>query len=359
MRRTGTLLPYIREMITVILLAHFSTTSATETLNGEHDQKLRRRSLLGTNDPKTVEQKQDFQPKGLRLLFVGDSTMKYQYLSMAYFLHTGQWMDPSNSEILWEGNFGSSEEFFTESTRTLYPHEKCDCFRPAGSQPWEGTENRYFFDPQADNVVAYIQAYGHLSKLQGRLWPCLTLNDILNNRVSTLEEGLNVPLDTIPPRAAVSNEWHESIHFLTSHFFISEKGVGIIERKRPTHVILNSGLWPSDFCSDPNERDTLFNTLRADEMAPIWKTTTYTRSHNFPPSLTCVEETDNKMCDLGGMNGCFDVSWTKNINAQHYYDDFHFSDPNIYRAMNERLLSVTGHLPNEYAFQNIEHLFVQ
>eukprot|EP00957_Ditylum_brightwellii_P025058 1895766-Ditylum_brightwellii.AAC.1 len=113
---------------------------------------------------------------------------------------------------------------------------------------------------------------------------------------------------------------------------------GVEEWLTPTHVVLGSGLWPSDFCTDHNKRLALFEMLHSKGVTPIWKTTTYTRNHNYPPSSNCAEGTDYEMCVLAGMNGCFDVSWTSSIHARHYYDDFHFSEPDVYRAMNEQLL---------------------
>jgi len=355
LRKTPSLL-FFTVLGCIILVIYFHSTSIkSENLN---DSNIRRTLWLTyNNDPKTIEVKNDqTRPTGLRLLLVGDSSMRYQYLSMAYFLRYGQWIGPPDSQILWEENFASPADFYTESTRMLHPYEVCDCYRPNGSsQPWEGTENRYFYDPQLDNFIAYIQAYGHLSTLHGRLWPCTSLNTIQNNELEKLEIGLNVPLNDIPP--TVNDDWGESLNFFTQYMFISED-IEYMERKRPTHVVLNSGVWSSDFCTDANKRQGLFQSLRENDMIPVWKTTTFPENHYFPSS-SCVLETDAAMCALGGQGGCLDVSWTENINSQNYYDMYHFSEPNIYRFMNEELLHLMGHLQDGYVRETIENIKVR
>jgi glycoprotein-N-acetylgalactosamine 3-beta-galactosyltransferase len=78
------------------------------------------------------------RPKGLRLVMLGDSVDRYQYLSLAYFLRWGVWYGEKNeanevpsfrSLLFHEKDGGTWNEFMAESNKILSPYESCDCYR--------------------------------------------------------------------------------------------------------------------------------------------------------------------------------------------------------------------------------------
>ena len=120
----------------------------------------------------------DCLPAGTRLVLIGDSIMRYQYLDLCYTLRYGNTLHQDRhvhnpmSEISWKGSW---PEFFRSTHTELQPYERtCDCYRPVG--PWSAatakniTENRIFVLDTCDIRVAYIQANGAVSGPQGH-WP--------------------------------------------------------------------------------------------------------------------------------------------------------------------------------------------
>lgn len=80
------------------------------------------------------------RPTGLRLVFLGDSVDRYQYLSLTFYLRWGFWFsdDPSGKKsgapymksfLFHEKDGGSWNDYFVDSTDVLSPYEACDCYR--------------------------------------------------------------------------------------------------------------------------------------------------------------------------------------------------------------------------------------
>ncbi|KAL3927231.1 MAG: hypothetical protein SGARI_005381 [Bacillariaceae sp.] len=80
------------------------------------------------------------RPTGLRLVFVGDSVDRYQYLSLVYYLRWGFWFSddpngeksgapPMKSFLFHEKDGGSWNDYFADSAAVLSPYETCDCYR--------------------------------------------------------------------------------------------------------------------------------------------------------------------------------------------------------------------------------------
>lgn len=109
-------------------------------------------------------------PHDLRLVFVGDSVTRYQYLSLAYYLRYGRWWDgprdgPNN--LMNAHSFRHPahpnddwNEFFLQSNRLLYPFEACDCRRSPNSSDTV-LERRYFHDTERNNTLVYINLNGN------------------------------------------------------------------------------------------------------------------------------------------------------------------------------------------------------
>ena len=92
------------------------------------------------------------------IVMVGDSLMRYQYLSLVYLAHTRK-LYPENAKpsILWEKGFDSWVQFFNASNLLLYPNEYCDCFR---TTLLEACENRYYYQRERNISISYIAYMG-------------------------------------------------------------------------------------------------------------------------------------------------------------------------------------------------------
>ena len=111
-------------------------------------------------------------PPGERIVFIGDSTIRYAYLGLVYalrrrrencdFIHTGAH----------EHRYKTWTEFFNHTVDDLAPHEVCDCFRgmASGTFATHAVENRYFTLDAHNLSVAYLSWYGN-KKMRGYWWP--------------------------------------------------------------------------------------------------------------------------------------------------------------------------------------------
>ena len=84
------------------------------------------------------EQQQPDRPTGLRLVMLGDSVDRYQYLSLVYYLRWGQWFNTESTGespptfrtfLFHEKDGGSWNDYFAGTNRILLPYEACDCYR--------------------------------------------------------------------------------------------------------------------------------------------------------------------------------------------------------------------------------------
>lgn len=281
----------------------------------------------------------DARPTGLRLVMIGDSVTRYQYLSLAYFLRYGYWVDPHQvtENLVHEKSFeGGWEQFYTETTKLLSPLEKCDCYREEWPNKFEVdehvVENRYFFDPALNNTLVYLQAYGNKrsARLHGRIFPQDAFRDTqlfeYNHRKTDWLWNIK--------------DWGEAIEQYVS-------------RLNATHVLMNAGLWPTDFDRNKDARDSLFQALNKTGLVGIWRTTTFENDHK---QYEGGRRTDAVMPRLFGAEHVLDVSWTKQLDEKFYWDRIHFYEP-AYRVLNEELLGMIGHeFPRGYEWQDMREL---
>lgn len=98
-------------------------------------------------------------PKGLRIVLIGDSLMRYQYLSLVYFLRHRDWIDPNQEvkqAVSEQSGFLNWLDFYNQTNAMLSPYEVCDCWRNVTFDKYT-TENRYYYDPSNDNMVYFFQ----------------------------------------------------------------------------------------------------------------------------------------------------------------------------------------------------------
>jgi hypothetical protein len=297
---------------------------------------------IGTTNLKAPETHRQVQkrPRDISLLIVGNSTARYSYLSLAYFLRWGRWFDPglekSNlvNEVSFDNPFHEStfDEFYFQTNIMLQPYELCDCHKSHKHPDMRKyiIENRYFHDPEHNNTVTFIQSFGDEAPTRGRL----KVEDLYTSRWkwSTKEKGLLDPTWSIP-------EWS----YDTWDEFITEY-VGKMNPK-PENIAFTAGRFNNSFGPDDNGKesaDKIALALQQEKIRGFWKTTNYDSSHSLEDD---VGKLDAFMCGLLG--NCLDHSWTKGVRSELYWDESHFFEP-VYRAMNEEMLEAMGYLPEGY-----------
>eukprot|EP00854_Cymbomonas_tetramitiformis_P028796 gene28796-35753_t len=94
------------------------------------------------------------------IIFIGDSVIRYQYLSLVYFLKNRHWIGRhQRPNPIEEQTYDSWEDFYNQTSKALTPYELCDCFRVDNPENFTlPFENRYFCGPGLK--VSYIQAFG-------------------------------------------------------------------------------------------------------------------------------------------------------------------------------------------------------
>ena len=240
---------------------------------------------------------------------MGGSLTRYQYLSLAYFVTHGTWIDPrTKPNLVVEGDHASWNAFYNATTTAYEGFEKCDCYR---SQKWDLksiTENRYYVAPHWN--LYYIQAFGSIPS-HGH-WNPLVL-----------------PSTQPPFKRNASFMWeYDWPNTILNH-------VALL-RPKPQWIVLNAGHWANDF-NNPEYRTRVIQAIRDAGIKSIWKTTTYTRQDALTPTQL---ETDHQMCAM--TTSCLNLSWTRNVGASDYWDGLHFKEP-IYQRMNEQLFTIVGH----------------
>ena len=109
--------------------------------------------------------------------------MRYQYLSLAYWLEHGKWVDSSLFDELGfrgavnrslpramrnlcrESDWHDWDQYMVDSTAQLHGNERCDCSRYAESD--QHIENRLYYSRRLDVQVAYFNKIGDW-KIKGR-----------------------------------------------------------------------------------------------------------------------------------------------------------------------------------------------
>mmetsp|Transcript_19549 Transcript_19549/g.22659 ORF Transcript_19549/g.22659 Transcript_19549/m.22659 type:complete len:280 (+) Transcript_19549:21-860(+) len=225
-------------------------------------------------------------PRNLNILFVGDSVSRYQYISLAYFLKFGTWINTKhpiplahNSSLdemyqqttakehvphmgmVWKNFWNSKGDWSNYSTIMLHPFEKCDCIESNVKQ-WERRfgvdeiENRYFRDQSRNNSLLYMNKLGDWSGYKISLpflstWSHHEMNSIYDNtKASTMSIQ---PMAKIPigEYGLNTNNWTE---------FIQDFVVNL--DPKPNVFVFNQGLWPHPQFQQPHVYKELVNAIK-------------------------------------------------------------------------------------------------
>lgn len=283
--------------------------------------------------------------------------MRYQYLSLAYRLRYGVWFN----ESLWYYNLVNEKtfedpyhnhtwgEFLYHTNRLLQPNEVCDCRRKPDNPPWrlELIENRYFYDPILNNSIVFLLAYGHYYPVKGRLEPAQVRKQSQAWQMSVFREYTNITWQ--------HRDWSDVIRNHIAHL-----------HPKPRHIIMNAGFWEHSFgWTKPKKNqppppanetkriskdtETLIKLIKESPQYQFaWRTTTYSSDRRG----TSVDN-DHVMCEHLAI--CVNVSFTRHVRKDLYWDRRHFLEP-VYRAENEEMLQLLGYLPVDYIRMNLSDI---
>ena len=259
------------------------------------------------------------------LLMIGDSLTRYQYLNLAYFLETGDWLASSDLPNENEKRFTSWNHFYQVTNERMGGHEICDCFRSDG---WDPIEHRYFDD--GDTRVAYRQIFGRDTPIHLHYTEVLNLSSC---RAARCRQGFCAP-------GMCSSE----VQPLQRLGKILEQ---LLVQTHPSSLVLfNSGLWwlANRRNSFTDHRDVLLGeVLRLRGASPglrlHWKMTTSPQEPVEPgPEFVFVRD----IIAAGAFDGVFDTwSLTASIARSPHglmWDNSHF-EPRIYEGLNRALIA--------------------
>lgn len=263
------------------------------------------------------------RPTNLRLVIIGDSISRYQYISLVHFLQTGTWITdatkliPDINDLPTTGlstntplhcknpGIKAREQFYSLSHSFLQPNELlCDC---------RGySENRYYVDTERNNYVTYITKFGKNST-SGRY----SANQIRGSMDSgTGKKGER--------KKHTSDQWKYEYWNETIHYHIAQL------KPKPQFLLFNAGLHAHDL-NFKYIRQSIIEVTKRHNIIPIYKTTTYPNNisitlNDFPLAshdlLLCGQQSNDSSTDF---QYCIDLSWTSQLfGDDHYYDYYHF-----------------------------------
>jgi hypothetical protein len=101
-----------------------------------------------------------------RIMFVGDSVTRYQYLDLIHFLSFKSWNQ--DLKLVDERvDYKNFNDFFQKTNAHFNGKELCECFRSECCESWRLWENRKFYDPALNVTVWYFMWYGDISLPHG------------------------------------------------------------------------------------------------------------------------------------------------------------------------------------------------
>ena len=89
-----------------------------------------------------------------KIVFVGDSLTRFQYLNLIHFFHYNTWYETNNQLInlhLWD----SVKNFHRGTNLRFGCHELCDCYRTT-ELPQYTRENRHYYDIEYNISVSFF-----------------------------------------------------------------------------------------------------------------------------------------------------------------------------------------------------------
>jgi hypothetical protein len=211
------------------------------------------------------------------IVMIGDSLMRYQYISLVYYLTTQRWSCeepglPNESEGAWKevGPADGWPSYHYTSNRRLGCNEICDCFRGRGFDPGSGVrENRFWHDCALNISVSLFFWLPDRTPLLGRyngtpLQAGLTTHPACE-QCSTFRYPTTLTYDE-----AYEYSYMDILSFLRAE----------VPKLRPSMVMINSGAWVHHELRNNSTFTSAFGEAlmaSASGGVGVWKTTTVCR----------------------------------------------------------------------------------
>lgn len=194
-----------------------------------------------------------------RIVFVGTSTLRYEYLTLAYFAEYGVWPSDMKQVMYGQNQYGPTplveqevlfstqlpwaatsprqplqgckrddlkwESFYRYTNMIFNGHELCDCYRH-GNDYGNTTENRIYRSASGDFSLAYFQWWGQFSNPHGQCTPAAYSTGTPGSVASQCRPG-----------EGASFAWAQP----APEFLLSA-----VKNMRPTHLVMNADWWPVD-----------------------------------------------------------------------------------------------------------------
>jgi hypothetical protein len=252
--------------------------------------------------------------EGQRILMVGDSLMRFQYLSLVTMLHTGVFAEHVSGSINASEIFRSTYlpwmDFYNRTTTLLVPNELCDCYRVENieAEVWKlygnTKEDRFYHDSTRNVSIWYIQYFGDSFPLYG---------------------------DWIPESTAGVFK-HKQWRFDNITEFLQGWNKNLVNA--PTTLVLNAGFHVNRY-RHQSHRDAVATAARNNFPRVIWKTTNYVQAELLGNRSSTV---DDEMCAYEGIE-CMNLGWTKYLTRSDFKDTKHFMPP-VYTDINIQFIEL-------------------
>ena len=238
----------------------------------------------GCSPPLDSAQPQAFAPaaraclRGTHILFVGDSTVRFQFLNFIHWLHAGSWeaLDPPLERDGEAWGAAGWDAYFNGTAATV-PHV-CDCARCHGTQLFEDSarwqvggvrmlcamENRYYVHAASGTRASFLLQFGPSNPIGWNSPDFLGLGCYPRgcSQQGCAPGGCYPPLRAAPPAEALR---------------------ALLPQLRPTHIVLSSGVW-GGYEGAPEALAALVAALRSAPGRPrvLWRTPTPPRPGAHP-----------------------------------------------------------------------------
>lgn len=268
--------------------------------------------------------------QGQHLVMIGDSLMRYQYLSLVHLIRFGGFPDEhGNDDIMLGRKFPTWSAFYNHTTALLAPHEVCDCFRTDLTNitslkhaNMNRIENRYYYDAKTNIRISYFKYFGDKWPLHGK-WESTRQAGVLKDHVFS------------------SSNSDDMWVFKDVTVFLSRFARRL--QPAPTLLLLNAGHHKHNFHFPLFRREV---TRAAHTVAPrvMWKTTSGrtddlqegVRNVSARTASSSSNLVDAAMCAAAGWR-CLNLSWTSALPPSSYVDLLHLQ-PYAYADINIQFL---------------------
>lgn len=193
-----------------------------------------------------------------RVVFVGDSLTRYQYLSLIHYFHTNSWHLSAHPHLEVEGEWSSWKSFHLGSSLRFGCEEICDCYRDS-SEIGAWKENRHYRNMRLNlSVDAYL--WLPEKNIRGNTAP-------KTSDFSKLCSDWHTYFDSLANYAPHSSFSYNILDFLNVE----------VRDLQPDYLIINQGFWPFPRLRDTSDTSYLrqfVSLAKSVAKRVIWKTTT-------------------------------------------------------------------------------------